>query len=74
MATIHEKMKLLNGFMNGEIANRGPFNLTVDVSRLCNLRCRGCRYHSSGVNIPSLRAFRVFWMFLSINLHADAMI
>lgn len=33
--------------MHGEIAYTGPFYLNVDVTRRCNLACRGCQHHSS---------------------------
>jgi MoaA/NifB/PqqE/SkfB family radical SAM enzyme len=53
MATLHETIELLKGLITGEIAQTGPFYVTVDVTRRCNLRCPGCRYHSSTINIPS---------------------
>jgi len=53
MATLHEKIALLRGLLAGEIAHTGPFYITVDVTRRCNLRCPGCRYHSPAVDMPS---------------------
>jgi len=53
MATLREKTALLRGLLASEIAHVGPFYVTVDVTRRCNLRCPGCRYHSSVVNMPS---------------------
>lgn len=47
MATLHEKTRLLKGLLAGEVAYVGPFHVAVDVTRRCNLRCPGCRYHSS---------------------------
>ncbi|MBW1742047.1 MAG: radical SAM protein, partial [Deltaproteobacteria bacterium] len=53
MGTLHEKITLLRGLLTGEIAHAGPFYITVDVTRRCNLRCEGCRYHSPAVDMPS---------------------
>ena len=53
MATLGEKIALLRGLLTGQIAHVGPFYITVDVTRRCNLRCPGCRYHSSAVDMPS---------------------
>jgi MoaA/NifB/PqqE/SkfB family radical SAM enzyme len=49
MAALYEKIKLLRGLLTGEIAYVGPFYVTVDVTRRCNLRCPGCRYHSTTI-------------------------
>ena len=46
MATLAEKFRLLRGLHHGEVASAGPFFVTMDVTRRCNLRCFGCRYHS----------------------------
>jgi MoaA/NifB/PqqE/SkfB family radical SAM enzyme len=46
MATFYKKMKLLQGLLSQEMAYTGPFYLTMDLTRRCNLRCYGCRYHS----------------------------
>jgi MoaA/NifB/PqqE/SkfB family radical SAM enzyme len=46
MAALLEKIRLLQGLQSGEIALTAPFFLTIDVTRRCNLRCFGCRYHS----------------------------
>lgn len=53
MATLYQKIKLLQGLITGEVAYTGPFHIMVDVTRRCNLRCLGCRYHSSEVYRPS---------------------
>ena len=47
MATFREKVELLRGLGNGEIASVGPFFATLDVTRRCNLQCPGCLYHSA---------------------------
>jgi len=46
MATLGEKLKLLRGLLAGDTAYTGPFFVNVDVTRRCNLRCIGCRFHS----------------------------
>ena len=43
-------MELLKGLLAGEFAYTGPFYVTVDLTRRCNLHCLGCRYHSPYVN------------------------
>lgn len=53
MATLSQKVNLLRGLLTGERAYTGPFYVTIDMTRRCNLRCLGCRYHSSLVNIPA---------------------
>ena len=53
MATFHQKMKLLQGLLSGEVARTGPFYLTVDITRRCNLSCKACRYHSTGYHLSS---------------------
>ena len=40
-----EKLKLLRGLLQGEIAYGGPSYLVLDVTRRCNIRCRGCFFH-----------------------------
>ena len=47
MATFRQKVQLLRGLIDGEIAHSGPFYVQVNPTSLCNLRCYGCRYHSS---------------------------
>lgn len=42
-----KKIQLLRGLINGEVAYTGPFFINVDVTRRCNLACKGCQYHSS---------------------------
>lgn len=34
------------GLLRGDIAFGGPFYVTVDITRRCNLQCIGCRFHS----------------------------
>ena len=46
MPTIDRKLKLLRGLLTGKTAFAGPFGVTVDVTRRCNLRCFGCPTHS----------------------------
>jgi MoaA/NifB/PqqE/SkfB family radical SAM enzyme len=46
MAALSEKIRLLKGLHSGEIASSAPFFVTMDITRRCNLRCFGCRYHS----------------------------
>jgi len=53
MATLPQKVNLLRGLLTGERAYTGPFYVTVDVTRRCNLTCLGCRYHSSLVTLPA---------------------
>ena len=53
MATFSQKVRLLRGLLTGETAYAGPFYVTIDVTRRCNLTCLGCRYHSSLVNLPA---------------------
>lgn len=53
MTTLLEKIKLLRGLLTGERAFTGPFHVTVDLTRRCNLQCFGCRYHSPQVDFPS---------------------
>ncbi len=47
MATLPQKVELLRGLLTGETAYTGPFFVLVDITRRCNLRCLGCRFHSS---------------------------
>ena len=51
MATLDGKIRLLRGLLTGEVAKTGPFYVDVGITRRCNLRCLGCRYHSSYVDI-----------------------
>jgi MoaA/NifB/PqqE/SkfB family radical SAM enzyme len=46
-------MALLKGLFTGEYAYAGPFHVTVDLTRTCNLSCLGCRYQCPDVNFPS---------------------
>jgi MoaA/NifB/PqqE/SkfB family radical SAM enzyme len=47
MATLKQKVQLLRGLIDGEIAHSGPFYVQVNPTNLCNLQCQGCRYQSS---------------------------
>jgi MoaA/NifB/PqqE/SkfB family radical SAM enzyme len=54
MATLYEKIKLFKGLLTKEVASTAPFFLTMDLTRRCNLRCFGCRYHSpDGLLLPT---------------------
>jgi MoaA/NifB/PqqE/SkfB family radical SAM enzyme len=49
MATFRQKAKLLQGLLTGEVADTGPFYVTIDLTRRCNLHCLGCPYHSTEI-------------------------
>jgi GTP 3',8-cyclase len=54
MATLRAKLGLLRGLLAADgTAFTGPFFVTLDLTRRCNLRCVCCRYHSSLVHLPS---------------------
>jgi MoaA/NifB/PqqE/SkfB family radical SAM enzyme len=53
MATLLEMLRLLKGLLGDGKAFVGPLHVNVDVTRRCNLRCVGCRYHSPEVYLPS---------------------
>jgi MoaA/NifB/PqqE/SkfB family radical SAM enzyme len=53
MATFFQKRMLLKGLLSGETAYTGPFHAMIDVTRRCNLRCVGCRFHSPVVHRSS---------------------
>jgi MoaA/NifB/PqqE/SkfB family radical SAM enzyme len=55
MLGVGEKWGLLRGLLSGETAYVGPFAVTVDVTRRCNLRCIGCQSHSPHLNPPAPR-------------------
>jgi len=50
--TFYKKIKEFRGLFTGEFAYIGPSFVDVDVTRRCNLRCPGCRYHSPYLNLP----------------------
>ncbi|MBN1832565.1 MAG: radical SAM protein [Deltaproteobacteria bacterium] len=52
MADLSQKYKLLKGLCNGEYARTGPFFVTLDLTRRCNLHCLGCRFHSKEAEEP----------------------
>jgi MoaA/NifB/PqqE/SkfB family radical SAM enzyme len=54
MADLLQKYRLLKGLCTGERAFTGPFYVTLDITRRCNLRCLGCRFHSAEANVPFL--------------------
>lgn len=51
---LRNRWRLLKGVLGGSKALTGPFHVMVDVTRRCNMRCLGCRFHSGEVNRPSL--------------------
>lgn len=53
MAGFLEMLDLLRGLTNGKVAAVGPFYVTVDITRQCNLHCPGCRYHSPDTPKPA---------------------
>ena len=54
MANLRRKISFLRSLIGKETAHNGPFHVTVDVTRRCNLNCIGCRYHSKAIeNIES---------------------
>jgi len=53
MATFFQKRMLLKGLLSGATAYTGPFHAMIDVTRRCNLRCVGCRFHSPEVHRSS---------------------
>lgn len=53
MASIYQKINLLKGLFTGAVAHTGPFHVSIDITRRCNLRCFGCRFHSSKAHRPS---------------------
>ncbi len=50
---LSKRIGLLRGLLSGNTARTGPFSVTVDVTRRCNLKCPGCRFHSDKVRIPA---------------------
>lgn len=66
MATLLQKYRLLKGLCTGDRAHTGPFYLTLDLTRRCNLHCLGCRFHSQEVSRPSsgdqdIKDFPIEW-------------
>ncbi len=60
MSTFGDKMRLLKGLCGAEgKAFNGPFYATIDITRRCNLKCIGCRYHTPEGAIHSDRDFSV---------------
>jgi radical SAM protein with 4Fe4S-binding SPASM domain len=41
-----QAIRFVRGVLTGDTAAAGPFYVTIDVTRRCNLRCLGCRFHS----------------------------
>ena len=69
MANFFEIIELLRGLTNGQVAKVGPFYVTVDITRQCNLRCPGCRYHSPDAHSPPIGDESVRHMPLSLFLN-----
>ena len=46
-------VRLICGLATGERAFAGPFFVTLDLTRRCNLRCSGCRYHPGEAHLPT---------------------
>jgi len=68
MATWRQKLALLRGLSDGGTACAGPFYVTVDITRRCNLRCAGCGFHSQAIDRPAARQETVAdmpWMLFS---------
>ncbi len=53
MAALLNKVKLLKGLVLGGKAFTGPFYVTIDVTRCCNISCACCRWHSPYGKLPS---------------------
>jgi len=53
MTTWSKKIRLFKGLLRGERAYTGPFSATIDLTRRCNLRCPGCRFHSDSIHMPT---------------------
>lgn len=49
MANVTRKIDLLRSLVGKEVAHNGPYHVTIDVTRRCNLNCIGCRYHSMAI-------------------------
>lgn len=52
MAGLLQKYRLLKGLCGDGRAYTGPFFATVDLTRRCNLRCLGCRFHAQEIGKP----------------------
>jgi len=50
VATLKQKIQLLRGLIDGEVAYRGPLYVQINPTNVCNLHCYGCRFHSSEVS------------------------
>ena len=61
-----KKIQLLRGLMNGEVAFTGPFYFNIDVTRRCNMACRGCQHHSSITRKPLHENYSVDFISLDI--------
>jgi len=67
VAGLLQKYRLLKGLCNGERACTGPFYVTLDITRRCNLRCLGCRFHSAQTDgqvlgDPDVKDFPFHWI------------
>jgi MoaA/NifB/PqqE/SkfB family radical SAM enzyme len=56
VADLLQKYRLLRGLCTGDRARTGPFYVTLDVTRRCNLRCLGCRFHSENAALSTSTA------------------
>lgn len=65
MATFYQKINFLIGLITGDIARTGPFYVTVDLTRRCNLQCPDCQYHSPFLNKSSINDQRT----MDISVH-----
>ena len=50
MASLLQKYRIFQGICSVERAFTGPFYVTLDLTRRCNLNCLGCRFHSKESN------------------------
>jgi len=53
VADLLQKYRLLKGLCASGRAYTGPFFVTLDLTRRCNLHCLGCRFHSRESSRPS---------------------
>jgi MoaA/NifB/PqqE/SkfB family radical SAM enzyme len=51
--SLREHVGLLRGLLTGETACVGPFFVSIDLTRRCNLTCLHCRYHSCLSEYPT---------------------
>ena len=51
---IINRLRFFRDLSRGRRARSGPFFVELDLTRRCNLKCLGCRYHSAGIKLKSL--------------------